>query len=250
MHPCDAGQGLVDAVALEAAVAEDLPGLHAGEDVFDAGPDLHGGLVVSLFPGREFALAAFAAVRDDEAGARVAAVGDREGLADGGLGGRTLPTPCRPAGRIPPAQGIRAPGSGPFTDTQSTSAKKNSPASIPRSPCTPRLVSCGRSRPSDAWSPAMSSVLPRATPSYPGTTATTASTTARPGHAMTCSTSRHLTPVTLTTPDAPETLVDVPTSAPAGRLPAGGFRAVERRDASLRPRMRMLCSMGKGNPVT
>lgn len=31
--------GVVDAVALEAAFAEDSPGLHAGEDVLDAGAD-------------------------------------------------------------------------------------------------------------------------------------------------------------------------------------------------------------------
>ncbi|SDN62602.1 hypothetical protein SAMN05444921_13167 [Streptomyces wuyuanensis] len=49
--------------------AEDLPGLHAGEDVLGAGADLFVGLVVFLYPVREFGLAAFAAVRDDEAGA-------------------------------------------------------------------------------------------------------------------------------------------------------------------------------------
>jgi hypothetical protein len=36
----DAEQGVVDAVAFETAVAEDLPGLHAGEGVLDAGADL------------------------------------------------------------------------------------------------------------------------------------------------------------------------------------------------------------------
>jgi hypothetical protein len=35
-HPCDTEHGVVDAVAFETAVAEDLPGLHAGEDVLDA----------------------------------------------------------------------------------------------------------------------------------------------------------------------------------------------------------------------
>lgn len=49
MHPCDAEHGVVDAVAFESTVAENLPGLHACEDVFDAGlaPQLpsgdHGG---------------------------------------------------------------------------------------------------------------------------------------------------------------------------------------------------------------
>jgi len=80
----DAEHRVVDAVALEAAV-EDLPGLHPGEDVLDAGSDVLVGLVVFLFPGREFALAALSAVWDDESGAGVAAVGDREGVADGCL---------------------------------------------------------------------------------------------------------------------------------------------------------------------
>ena len=53
----DAEHGSVDAVALEAAVAEELPGLHAGEDVLDPGADLLVGLVVFLCPGREFGLA-------------------------------------------------------------------------------------------------------------------------------------------------------------------------------------------------
>jgi hypothetical protein len=36
----NAEHGVVDAVALQAAVAKDLPGLHAGEGVLDAGADL------------------------------------------------------------------------------------------------------------------------------------------------------------------------------------------------------------------
>lgn len=94
VHPGDAEHGVVDSVAFEAAVAEDLPGLHAGEGVLDASLDLLVGLVVFLFPIREFGLAALSAVRDDESGARVAAVGDREGLADGGLGAGFLPCPA------------------------------------------------------------------------------------------------------------------------------------------------------------
>lgn len=91
VHPRDAEYGVVDASALQAAVSEDLPGLHPGEDVLDAGPDLLVGLVVLLFPAVEFGLTALAAVRDDQSGARVAAVGDRERLADGGLGPGLLP---------------------------------------------------------------------------------------------------------------------------------------------------------------
>ncbi|MDH6136635.1 hypothetical protein P3T37_006066 [Kitasatospora sp. MAA4] len=40
MEASDAEHGVVDAVALEAAAAKDLPVLHAGEDVLDAGADL------------------------------------------------------------------------------------------------------------------------------------------------------------------------------------------------------------------
>jgi hypothetical protein len=69
----------------ETAVAEDLPGLHPGEGVLDAGTDLAVRRVVFLFPGREFGLARFAVVRDDQAGAAVAAVGDHGGGADGVL---------------------------------------------------------------------------------------------------------------------------------------------------------------------
>lgn len=49
------------------------------------------GPVVFLFPGWQFGLTALAAVRDDKSGARVAAAGDREGVADCGLGAGLLP---------------------------------------------------------------------------------------------------------------------------------------------------------------
>src|SRR2546421_13006975 len=81
----DAEHGVMDAVALEAAVTQDLPGLHASEGVLDTGADFAVGGVVFLFPIGEFGLAAFAAVRDDQAGAAVAAVRDDRGLADGVL---------------------------------------------------------------------------------------------------------------------------------------------------------------------
>lgn len=48
----DTEHGVVDAVVLEAAVAEDLPALHAGEGVLDAGSHLAVGGVVLLLPGR------------------------------------------------------------------------------------------------------------------------------------------------------------------------------------------------------
>lgn len=74
VQACDAEHGVMDAVAFETAVAEDLPGLHAGEGVLDVGADAAVGGVVSVFPVGEFVLAAFASVRDEDAGAGVAAV--------------------------------------------------------------------------------------------------------------------------------------------------------------------------------
>ncbi|MET8331594.1 DUF6221 family protein [Streptomyces sp. NPDC005181] len=61
-----------------------------------------------------------------------------------------------------------------------------------------------RSRPSDASWPVASSVRQRATRSCRGTTAATASSTAPPGHATTCSTSPRPTAIALTSPDKPE----------------------------------------------
>lgn len=69
---CKAGdteRGVVNAVAFQPAVAEALPGLHAGEGVLDAGADLAVGGVVFLFPGGELGLAALASVRDDHSDA-------------------------------------------------------------------------------------------------------------------------------------------------------------------------------------
>lgn len=98
VQPGDAKHGVVDAFAFEAAVSEDLPGLHEGEGVLDAGTDLLVGLVVFLFPGREPGLAALAAVRDDESGARVAAVGDRETSCRRRFWRWIPPTPCSRCG--------------------------------------------------------------------------------------------------------------------------------------------------------
>jgi hypothetical protein len=47
----DSAHRVMDAVALQAAVAEDLPGLHAGEGVLDTGADLAVGSVVLFLPG-------------------------------------------------------------------------------------------------------------------------------------------------------------------------------------------------------
>lgn len=52
----DAEHDVVDALAFESAVAEDLPGLHSGEGVLDADADLAVGGVVFLRPGGMFAL--------------------------------------------------------------------------------------------------------------------------------------------------------------------------------------------------
>jgi hypothetical protein len=91
----DAEDGVVDAVAFEAAVAEDLPALHAGEGVLDAGADLAVGGVVLLLLGRQFFVLVSAVVRDGQAGAPVTAVGDhRGGGADGGFRAGVLPGPA------------------------------------------------------------------------------------------------------------------------------------------------------------
>ncbi len=67
VHPGDAEHGVVDAVAFEAAAAEDLPGLHAGEVVLDTGSDLFVGPVVG---SRELAISEL-----DRVGARPRAGG-------------------------------------------------------------------------------------------------------------------------------------------------------------------------------
>jgi hypothetical protein len=91
VHPGDAEPGVVDPVSSQAAVAEGLPGLQPGEDVLDAGPDQLVRPVVFLLPGWKFGLATLSAVRDDEPSAGILAVGDREGLADGGFGAGFFP---------------------------------------------------------------------------------------------------------------------------------------------------------------
>lgn len=50
MHPSDAKHGVADAFAFDAAVAKDLPALHASERVLGAGADLAAGGLVFLFP--------------------------------------------------------------------------------------------------------------------------------------------------------------------------------------------------------
>src|SRR4051812_11671237 len=75
VHAGDAEHGVMDAVAFEAAVAEDLPVLHAGEDLLDACADLLVGRVVGLFPAGQL-LALAAPVGHHEPCAWIAAVGD------------------------------------------------------------------------------------------------------------------------------------------------------------------------------
>jgi len=84
-QPGDSEHGGVNAVAFQAAVTKGLPGVHPREGVLDVGADLAVGGVVLLFPSRQFGLAAFAAVRDEQVGAPIAAVRDDCGPADGGL---------------------------------------------------------------------------------------------------------------------------------------------------------------------
>jgi hypothetical protein len=63
---CDAEHRVVNPVTPEAAVAQDLPALHAGEGVLDADTGCAVRAVVFLFPGRDFRLPGFTAVRDDQ----------------------------------------------------------------------------------------------------------------------------------------------------------------------------------------
>jgi hypothetical protein len=84
LQASDSEHRVVDTVALEAAVAQDFPGLHASEGMLDAGADLAVGCVGFLFPVGEFGLPPLAAVRDDQAGAPVTAVRDHALLGDKG----------------------------------------------------------------------------------------------------------------------------------------------------------------------
>ncbi len=86
----DAEHGVMDAVAFEATVAKDLPALHACEDVLNASPDLFVFSIVLLLPGGQF-FACAAAVRDDQASALIAAVGNCHRVPDGGFGAGLLP---------------------------------------------------------------------------------------------------------------------------------------------------------------
>lgn len=91
VHPGDAEHGGVNAVAFQTAVTKDLPCLHPRQDVLDAGPDLTVRVVVLLFPSRQFGLAAFTAVGEEQAGAPIAAVRDDRSSADGGLRAGNFP---------------------------------------------------------------------------------------------------------------------------------------------------------------
>lgn len=86
---------VVNAVAFEAAVTEDLPGLHPGEGVLDAGPDLAVRGVVLLFPCPEFALAGFGTVKRSAAPSRAVTPAGRARRATAGPTGVTLTLPLR-----------------------------------------------------------------------------------------------------------------------------------------------------------
>lgn len=75
MEVGDTGGGPVDTASAAAAVTQDLPGLHAGEGVLDAGAAFAVEGVVAVLPGGQAGLADLATVRDQQAGALVAAVG-------------------------------------------------------------------------------------------------------------------------------------------------------------------------------
>lgn len=66
---------MVEPVSFLAAVAEDFPGLHAGEGVLDTGADASVFGVVLFLAAQEWASGS-SAVRDDQYGSRVGAVCD------------------------------------------------------------------------------------------------------------------------------------------------------------------------------
>lgn len=100
VQPGDAGYGGVNAAVVQTAFTKDLPCLNPREGVLDASPDLAvGGAVLllqsrQLLLSRQFGLAAFTAVRDEQGGAPRAAVRDGRGPADGRPSHRKVPTPC------------------------------------------------------------------------------------------------------------------------------------------------------------
>lgn len=75
MQPGDAERGGVDTVALQLAVAQDLPGFRARDDVLDAGADLLVGAVVFALPVAQFA-AGWSAAWDDQPGAGLLVVSE------------------------------------------------------------------------------------------------------------------------------------------------------------------------------
>ncbi len=77
----DAEYGVVNAVAFESAVPQDLPVLQSGQGVFDSGSGAAMDGVVRLLLRAEMRLPAPSAVRDEQAGSLVAAVGDGGGSA-------------------------------------------------------------------------------------------------------------------------------------------------------------------------
>lgn len=112
MQAGDAEHGMVNTIALQAAVAKDLPGLHAGEDVLDTGPDSTVGSVVLLLPGGKFVLTALPAVRDGQTRASVSTVGDDNGPSDSGFG----------SGQFPFLAVVPVTGQGPAATTSRVSA--------------------------------------------------------------------------------------------------------------------------------
>lgn len=118
-----------------------------------AGPYLLVGLVVFPFPVRRFGLASLPAVRSDESGARVAAVGDREGLADRSLGFGLLP--CLAVVAAPGQRSADQDDHQPLPPERRDQHRRRPPARQSRPPPTaddsrPHLINPDRSRSCDA----------------------------------------------------------------------------------------------------
>lgn len=82
---CDAEHRLVNAVAFETAVPQDLPVLQAGQRMLNAGAGLAVHVVLGFLLRSQVFLAASAAVWNQQAGPLVSAVGDRGDASASGI---------------------------------------------------------------------------------------------------------------------------------------------------------------------
>jgi hypothetical protein len=102
----DAEHGLVNAVALDSAVSQDLSVLQTRQGVFDSGSGPAMNAVLRLLLRTEMRLATSSAVWDEQAGSLVAAVGDNRASRQA----RSIPDSvnARQSLQLPPRPGARS----------------------------------------------------------------------------------------------------------------------------------------------